>query len=397
MTPAMRREYGLIDTHAQEQDAPTNYTRIKSGKQQGNRNTKGKAKSSRLGTQPTPISSGTKFSSLALQQIPTWDSLPKCTYTNPGNSNLPPSFMEHLQRCENASHPVGPDHCQLPLFFDFRWLNHLRCFFCETHTVLVPGERIWTHISRRHPSGDRWRNINRSVIFTQFLGHVKQCYPTIVNQTSEALMVLPRSLPAPLPSIMPMHRYKCSFEGCDHWSAANKSKGADNMELKRHVKTHNLQGRQYTSAISIESQWTQRVPVDMAERTTLCSIVFVVPYTPAPADAVFPISTPIGAVGPAEKWAKDLGWDDELKYIAGVLHVTANKARERLQTLVELPAHDKVLQASSDVQKNIETGLIKLHKLSLIYFADAVFWIGQKHTPFRLLFGNEGLAFYSGF
>lgn len=390
MTPALRQEYGRYDIHAPHRVALTNWLRMQTGRRPKKHHSLGKAKSDLLQTRVGLKTLGLKRSRRALDEAPAWELLPECIYSKPGHPCLPPLFMEQLKCCQTA---VEPDRCPLPGFFDLQWIESLRCFLCIKHNVLLSGERIWPHISRRHPGS--FEKVTRSSVLTSFLGHIKKCYPTIVNQNPEALKqdlyALPERLSQPVSSIPVMRRYKCPVPDCKIWRAINTTKGALNTEYKKHVKSHSLSGAEYDAAMLIESQWTQKLTFDetMSDESF---IIFVVPHDPVSDGPAFPMSTPAGIKGPAEQWSRDLGWDRELQRIANELAVPKEDAIARLRKLVELPAHDKVLQANGDIRKLVEMGLLRLNKLSMIYFSDAIGWMEQKHSSFRLLFGHEGFV-----
>jgi hypothetical protein len=154
----------------------------------------------------------------------------------------------------------------------------------------------------------------------------------------------------------------------------------------------------YNEALeTIKSEATQRVRVDSDKTKGRCSVVFLVHDDPLPSGPGFPMSMSADSTGPDKEWAEKLGWDSELQRIASILHAPTKDAKDRLRMLVELPSHDKILQANCDIQKSVEIGLLRLNKLSITYFSDAVGWISQKHSSFRLLFGKDGFVFYQRF
>lgn len=107
---------------------------------------------------------------------------------------------ELLKLCEATSHHVGSGPCPVLGFFKLKWSDSLKCLYCERHQCLVPGEQIWTHLSRWHTGS--WLNITRSTVFVGFLGHIQQCYPVIPYQhIGDIKNKLPDFLQEPLSSI----------------------------------------------------------------------------------------------------------------------------------------------------------------------------------------------------
>jgi hypothetical protein len=180
-------------------------------------------------------------------------------------------------------------------------------------------------------------------------------------------------------------------QSCGKWSAINNGKGADNTEYMKHLWTHLLPGVQYESASLVEPQWTQSVYVGgINKKNKLFKlIVFVIPHMPECCHSAFPVPKPTQAASPAETWAADFGWDDEVLQIACALDVPKKKAIVELRHLVDLPSRHKILTAKSDVLKAIEQGLWKLNRLSLRYFTDVICWIAGMHSSFWLLFRHE--------
>jgi hypothetical protein len=322
---------------------------------------------------------------------------PPCSYDEPSHDHLPEGLVKLLKHCQEASRSSSSHLCPVPGFFGFQWVDALLCLYCETHQCLVSGEHIWPHISRRHKGN--WPKITRFDVLVGFLGHIQQCHPRIIRQsTADLKNTLPDQLPQQLPSAAVVERYKCPVQSCSMWSAVNKGKGANNTEHMRHIRTHSLPGAEYTSASCIEPQWTQSLQIGEITRKG-SSIIFIVPQEPESCHSAFPIPKPTTAASPAETWATELGWDDELQRIASVLGGLKEDTVVKLRDLVELPSRDRVLKAKSDVFKFVEQGLWKSNRLNIRYFADVISWIAGKNSSFRFLFGHDrsvsrGVLFY---
>jgi hypothetical protein len=139
-----------------------------------------------------------EYRALALSQIPSWETLPTCSYDEPSHPHLPEDLTKLLKQCQEASCSSTSHLCPVPEFFGFQWIDALRCLYCEMHTSLVSGEHIWPHVSRLHKGS--WPNITWSSILVAFLGHIQQCYPSVVGQsTADLKSTLPARLPLPLP------------------------------------------------------------------------------------------------------------------------------------------------------------------------------------------------------
>lgn len=330
----------------------------------------------------------------ALDQMPPWDSLPICTHSKPNHDHLPKALHELLKRCEATSHHVDSDPCPVPGFFKLNWSDSLKCLYCERHQCLVPGEQIWTHLSRRHAGS--WPNITRSTVLVGFLGHIRQCYPVIPYQhIGDVKNKLPDFLQEPLSSIPVIRQYKCPAPGCTKWCSINKNKGRANLEYKKHIRSHRrsneLSGSGYTSALSVESQWTQKINFGLINRPG-CYAIVIVPHDPGSDTSDFPVLMPTVAQGLEEPWTVELGWDDELKRIADVLGVPKAGAVAKLRDLVGLPSRDRILQANNEVLQLVEKGLWASNNLNIRYFVDVISWIAEKHGSFRLLFGYDGFV-----
>lgn len=330
-----------------------------------------------------------------LNQIPSWNSLPSCTYSEPSHCHLPEKLMSLLHDCEQASLSVESVSCPVPEFFGFQWIQSLQCFYCETDTCLLFGDHIWKHIARSH--NQKFSKIRKYDVLFGFLGHISQCYPKIVSQNTETLKSqLPDSLPQSLPSLPVIQRYKCSREGCTTWSAANESerrKGALNAGHIKHIKSHEgLTKEEYKLGASMKPQWTQILTFGLINGPR-SSVVVIVPHDLEPSlepdKSVFPILTSAATEGAVETWAMELGWEEELKYISGVLHTSMEDTISKLKDLVDLPSQDRVLRAEGNVLKLIEKGLWVLNKLNIQYFSDVIRWIEAKHSSFQRIFGNE--------
>ena len=176
------------------------------------------------------------------------------------------------------------------------------------------------------------------------------------------------------------------------WTAINKGRGADNAEYMRHVWTHSLPGAQYASASCIKPQWTQSLKIGEITKKG-SSIIFIVPHEPESCHAAFPVPKPTTAASPAETWAMELGWDDELQQIVSVIAGLKEDIKEdaivKLWDLVELPSRDRALKAKIDVCKFVEQGLWKSNQLNIRYFMDVISWIAGKNSLSQFLFGHD--------
>lgn len=140
-----------------------------------------------------------KYKSRGLSQVPSWESLPMCSYDKPSHDHLPEGLVKLLKHCQEASHLSTFCHCPVPGFFKFQWINSLLCLYCEMHQCLVSGEHIWPHISRRHKG--TWPKITRFDVLVGFLGHIQKCHPSIICQSTANLKnTFPDQLPQQLPS-----------------------------------------------------------------------------------------------------------------------------------------------------------------------------------------------------
>lgn len=182
--------------------------------------------------------------------------------------------------------------------------------------------------------------------------------------------------------------YKCPVQSCSTWSAINKGKGADETEHRKHIWKHSLSGAQYASASCIEPQSTQILQIgEITGKGS--SIIFIVPHETESHHSAFPIPKSTTTASPAETWATELGWDDELQRIVRVLGRLKKDAVGKLQDLVELPSRDRVLKAQSGIFKFVEQGLWESNRLNIRYFTDVISWIAGKNSSFPLLFGHD--------
>ena len=161
-----------------------------------------------------------------------------------------------------------------------------------------------------------------------------------------------------------------------------------NSELIRHLRMchKKLSGAEYTSATSIDPQWTQKIMFREVNRAG-SNTVFIVPHHPVSDTPVFPLYPLTLAEHPGEpSWATTLGWDVELTQISKVLCILEKSAIATLQDLVDLPSQHQIFGAKTDILRLVERGVWVLNKLSLWYFLDVINWIVEKHYSFRLLF-----------
>ena len=310
----------------------------------------------------TPGASNTlaKNPSRALLRIPSWDSLPICTYSERNHNHLPELLCDLMKRCEEGSHSGGSNLCPVPGFFALHW-TEFECLYCEVHRCIVPGEHIWSHVSRRHKGA--WKGITKSTVLEGFLGHIQRCYPAIVSQlTKNVKKSLPDRLQAPLPFAPVSQRYRCSVPGCNTWSSPNS-------EHKKHLRScHELSGAEYVSAESIDPQWTQRIGFCEVNKTG-SRVVFIVPHHPDSDSPAFPLRPPTLAEHPRESsWTITLGWDVELTRISKALGVSETSAIATLRDLVDLPSQHRISGAKTDALRLVEKGLWVLNKLSLRTF-----------------------------
>lgn len=406
-TPFSREHYKKCDIEALDRLALAQSSRIQNAQQTQKKCASRKPRKKTTSRKPKAIllcakgvsKTLSKHNSRALSrwQVPSWELLPTCSYDEPSHNHLPEGLVKLLKHCQEASHSSSSHLCPVPGFFGFQWIDTLLCLYCETHQCLVSGEHTWHHISRRHQGN--WPKITRFDVMVGFLGHIQQCYPRIIQQsTADLKITLPDRLPQRLPSAVVVQRYKCPVQSCSTWSAINKGKGADNAEHRKHIRTHSLPGAQYASASCIEPQSTQSLQIGEITRKG-SSIIFIVPHEPESHHSAFPIPKSTTAASPAETWATELGWDDELQRIASVLGRLKEDAVGKLRDLVELPSRDRVLKAQSDVFKFVEQGLWKSNRLNIRYFTDVISWIAGKNSSFRFLFGHDrsvlcGILFY---
>ncbi|KIL56589.1 hypothetical protein M378DRAFT_16983 [Amanita muscaria Koide BX008] len=395
MTPFSLQHYKKCDIEALDCLALTQSSRTQNAQWHQKKRTSRKPQKKCTTRKPKAILLGnkgvskasSKHNSRALSQAPSWELLPACSYNEPSHNHLPEGLVKLLKHCQETSRSSSSHLCPVPGFFGFQWIDTLSCLYCEMHQCLVSGEHIWPHISRRHKGN--WPKITRFDVLVGFLGHIQQCHPRIIRQsTADLKNTLPDQLPQLLPSTAVVQRYKCPVQSCTTWIAVNKGKGGGKAEYMRHIRTHSLPGAQYISASCIEPHWTQSLQIGEITRKG-SSIVFIVPQELESCHSAFPIPKLTTAASPAETWATELGWDDELQRIASVLGGLKEDAVAKLRDLVELPSRDRVLRAKSDVFKFVEQGLWKLNQLNIRYFADVISWIAGKHSSFRFLFGHD--------
>ncbi|KAF8332179.1 hypothetical protein F5887DRAFT_922500 [Amanita rubescens] len=352
---------------------------------------------------PQLISQGSAKSKIRkLNDPPAWATLPHCTSQSHPHPHLPGQFAEYLEQCSaRMDGAADSPSCPLLEFFQLKWDNLLNCLYCCTHHRLLPGNYVWQHISRQHK--DRHSGIRRSSLLEAFLGHLKGCHPTIVDQSTEDLKKnLPCSLNYPLSSHSSSIalRYKCQVSSCLSWISANNSKGAHILEYVRHLKSkHKLDNKEHEIAIQVQPQWTEMVEIaggksQMGKGGDVHW--FLLPsYSPdyngaclEDGPAIFK-STQVAAA--SELWPTKIGWCNELEQISMCLGLPLTEVINILQDLARPPSLDIFRKCDDEITQSIEHGLIQSNKLSLKYFSEGLQWVDGNLCAFGFLFPDERL------
>lgn len=347
-----------------------------------------KSPSHRKHTQKSTVVSGAIGHSGRHNKQPPWSILPCCKYGDLSHKCIPDNMVALLRQCQEVQESqMEQINCPALAFFGLTWVSALQCLFCPKHEAIVPGNHVWDHLYTRH-SG-RFPGIGRDKVLVGFLGHVKVCHPSIVDQSAQDIIsTLPHKLPEDLPSIPIAQRYQCSANlECKQWISTTKSKGAVDSEYRKHLKKdHVLNVDDYILALKSQPQWTQKVMIHQGMNSPY--VYFIASQVGDSGREGQRVPQPLAAP-PSERWPIELGWEAELQRISGILLQSREDTIAYLQDLVALPSRDRVFRCTDNILKAIELGLWKSNAANISYFKDVINWISTKHSSFRFLFSHD--------
>jgi hypothetical protein len=166
----------------------------------------------------------------------------------------------------------------------------------------------------------------------------------------------------------------------------------------KHIKNaHNLNSKEYETAIQVQPQWTEMVQIAGGKsRKGKGGDIhwFLLPYYAPNYDGARPESGPgVFEANPAasasELWPMQAGWCDELERISKCLGLPLTEVIIKLQDLVQPPSLSLLRKYDDELNQSIEKGLLQSNRLNLPYFSEGVHWVGERFGAFGYLFPDN--------